>query len=186
VVAAAEKWPPVYDPEDLTNAIRDLAGREDLEKKFFAPVSEETGRLCQGDILALAARVPVLDEDAQAVADDEFDFWLVIGNTCDFERDLSDVEWTQVVPVRELIDVREDERADLRAYQSTRRFYVPPWNGMEPQRVFAADLLRPAALHKKTIGTAATVVARLSFRAWFLLNGCLMRFFLRADGRLTP
>ena len=182
-MAPEERWPPVYEPEELTRIIDDLAHRPDLEAAFYEPVSELTGPYCQGDVLSLGSGVPVLTADGMAEEIGDFEYWLGIGNTCDFARPLADVEWTQVVPLVDLREATADQLAAFRSYKPSRRFFVPPWPGLVGNRAFAADFLRPVALHRNAVGGAATVVARMSRSAWVLLHGCLIRFLCRDDGR---
>lgn len=181
-MAVEDRWPPAYDQNELASSIRAITLRPDLEKLFFEPVSERTGPLCQGDILALTSGVPVIEGDGVVREQDEFDYWLTIGNTCDVHRE--EVIWTQIVPIRQLVGVTRDDLADLRAYRATKRFYVPSWPGMDAGCVFAADFLLPVPMEKAALGASARVVARFSRAAWFLLNGCLVRFLARSDGRL--
>jgi hypothetical protein len=184
-----DRWPPVYDAEDLKQQIKDLVSRSDFEKSFFDGAMP-TGRPCQGDIVRLQTGLPVLHEDGQpgVYGDGDLDYWLVIGNTCDFERpctgpSLSSVPWTQVVPLVNLGDVGVNDRAMLRGYQYSRRFYVPQWSPSLAGLDYVADFLTPVALHKRAFEGAAEVQVRLSFPAWVLLHSCLIRFFCRDDGR---
>lgn len=179
------RWPPIYDAEDLADAIADLAGRPDLEAVFFASPTNG-GLFCQGDVLQLTSGAPVIDADGVANLVGEFKYWLAIGNTCDFDRVLADVAWTQIVPLRDVSAANAEQLSALRAYQPSRRFFVPPWPGLPHGEQYAADLLLPVALHKQAVGSAAQVVARISRQAWALLHGCLIRFLARDDGRFAP
>ena len=99
-----ERWPPVYDADSLVSEINRLTGDESLEREFFLwrrDRSVETPQdICQGDIISLSSDVPVLLEDGQpAGLAHPGGSWLVIGNTCDFDRSLTDARWTQLVPI---------------------------------------------------------------------------------------
>ncbi len=178
-----ERWPPVYDAEDLNRTIRQIVEAPDLSAAFFDSVTRG-GAVCQGDILRFTSPVPLIDEIGEAVADGEVDFWLVIGNTCDFYRD--DAKWTQVVPLDTIAQpVPEQAMRDLRSYRLARRFYVPSWPGADEKVALVADFLRPVAMHKATATTKARVVARLSRSAWVLLHSALIRFLARDDGRFA-
>lgn len=179
------RWPPIYDAEDLANAIADLAGRPDLETVFFDSVTSG-GPYCQGDVLQLSSGAPVIDADGEPTLVGDFKYWLAIGNTCDFDRELADVAWTQIVPLVDVSAANAEQLAALRAYRPSRRFFVPPWPDLRGGQGYAADLLLPAALHKQAIGSKALVVARVSRQAWALLHGCLIRFLARDDGRFAP
>jgi len=80
--------------------------------------------------------------------------------------------------------VTPQHREDLRRYRPSREFYLPSWDQAEaPEHALVADFLRPCAMDKRAVGSAARVVARLSRRGWLLLNACLVRFQARDDGR---
>jgi len=191
---AGDRWPPVYDADDLVREIKRLTERPDIANAFYewrrdssmTPVDD----VCQGDIVRLPSDVPVILADGRPGVIDHPDVaWLVLGNTCDFERKVEDVRWTQMVPVRDLgdvADVSDTEKAALRRYTQSRVFYVPPWSGQVSKRVHAADLLRPVAVDKRVfVGepAIAAVEARMARAAWILLNACLVRFLARDDGR---
>ncbi|HBQ09656.1 MAG TPA: hypothetical protein DEF51_00195 [Myxococcales bacterium] len=182
IITPEGRWPPVYDAEDLARTIRELVRAEDMEARFWSLRSLDDDA-CQGDVIRLEAPLPHLDEEGAAVAtENDFQYWLVIGNTCDFARALDDVRWTQVVPLVDLgEDVDEGALANLRSYQAAKKFYLPPWPRGASHHT--ADLLRPATLDKRALEKAARVVARLDYPAWVLLHSCLVRFLCRDDGR---
>lgn len=191
---AGDRWPPVYDAEDLVREIKRLTDRPDIANAFYEWRLDSSTRpvddVCQGDIVRLASDVPVILADGQpGVIDHPDGAWLVLGNTCDFDREIGDVRWTQMVPLRdlgEMSEVSDTERAALRRYTQSRVFYVPPWSAQVTKRVHAADLLRPVAVDKRVFisaPTTATVEARMARAAWVLLNACLVRFLARDDGR---
>jgi hypothetical protein len=180
-----ERWPPVYDAEELATAIRDLVTSGRLHQQFFRSQAKLEG-VCQGDIVELPAGVPLIGEDGQPAVYGEVRYWMVIGNTCDFFRSHDEVPWSQLVP---LIDLGEastlttEEIVSLRGYQYSRRFYVPPWSADVKGSNFVADFLRPVAIDKNALTTVATVRAGLELHAWLLLHSCLVRFLARDDGR---
>src|SRR5688500_13508628 len=103
-MVTAGRWPPVYDADELASQIAEIATDRDLAGRLY-DLTDVGGLVCQGDVVELAAGVPVLDESGAAVTEEDATHWLVIGNTCDFDRDIEDVPWTQVVP---LIDLGTD------------------------------------------------------------------------------
>ena len=174
-----ERWPPIYDAEDLKRVIDQIA-RGQLQE-LYGPV-DRGGLCCQGDVLSFKAGVPVFEANGEAQQIEDFEYWLVIGNTCDFER--SGVEWTQVVPITELLAApTQQEQQDLASYRLSRRFFLPPWTEGKSSHGFVADFLRPVALHKGAVGNVAKVVSRMSRVGWILLHSCLVRFLARDDGR---
>lgn len=155
----AGRWPPTaYDEEDLATQIRALVVSPTFDRDFY--VGGDFDRApCQGDVV----------------------------DTCDFERAVDEVPWTQIVPLVRYpsgLLSRDDLRAH-RAYQAFRKFYLPPWPGIDPDTHHVADLLLLVALHKKALSGPARLVARMSYRAWVLFHSCLVRFLARADGRFT-
>lgn len=192
--AAGERWPPVYDAEDLVREIKRLTERPDIAEAFFEWRRDRSTTappdVCQGDVITLRSEVPLILEDGQpGVMDHPEGSWLVVGNTCDVDRPIEEVRWTQLVPIVDVGDTRSVSATDadaLRRYTQARRFHVPAWSGSLATRLHVADLLRPVGVDKRAlIGTApmATVEARMSRAAWILLNACLVRFLARDDGR---
>ena len=126
----------------------------------------------------------MIDRDGQPGVVDSTGAWLLVGNTCDLDRDLGSVRWTQVPPLLSFptAEIESDELAALRGYQYSRRFYLPPWPGAPGDRQHVADLTCLVALHREAL-TKTTVIARLSRISWILLHCALVRFLARDDGR---
>jgi hypothetical protein len=146
--------------------------------------------VCQGDVVELESDVPVILEGGQpGVIDHPEGAWLVVGNTCDFDRDLADVRWTQVAPILDVgaaSPMAQAEIAALRRYTQSRVFHVPEGSAAVANRMHVADLLRPVGVDKRVFrgpSPAGLVQARMSRAAWVLLNACLVRFLARDDGR---
>ncbi len=192
-----ERWPVAYDADEVMAQIRKLTGRADIESEFYewrkeAAVSE-LGSVCQGDVVQLPTSIPVIHSDgkAKSIQHRGAHRWLVIGNTCDFTRDLNDAPYTQLVPIVEVGTVQDVNTSVLDAfkkYTHARRFYVPSWSSMSEHRIWYADLMIPVAVSKRVFGfcgggRSAEAEARLSRPAWILLHTCLIRFLARDDGR---
>lgn len=185
------RWPSLYSAEELRTAIDDILDRKGspLASRFYVnpgPTSFAGGDLCQGDVLRLTAPVPSLADDGVAYAGDEaYDFWLTLGNTCDFER--VDVPATVIVPMAKLSQATEKELEQMRRYAYARKFYIPDWPqeraSGEPAAHYMADFTQMVTLSKGAIGSKAVVVARMQFSAWALLHLALVRFLARSDGR---
>ena len=178
------RWPPIYDADELAATISALVQRGVAASQFYASVKRGPA-VCQGDIFTLPSGVPVIDENGEPVAFGDATYWLVIGNTCDFDRAIAEVAWTQAVPITNLgLEITPNELSALTSYKYSRRFYLPPWDsGVVGHCV--ADFLRPVAVHKAVFGTQAVVTARLDRPAWILLHSCLIRFLARDDGRFA-
>lgn len=180
-MAGTERWPPVYDAQELSELIGELGARTDLEAVIYQSNVVAGGPCCQGDVLQLHQGVPLIDEAGEPRVSGDFSHWLVVGNTCDFER--ADVEWTQVVPIQEWPHATPERVQVLTTYGPSREFYIPYWAAKREGHILVADFVRPCALSKKAIGPRATVVARMSRAGWILLHACLVRFLARDDGR---
>jgi len=201
-----ERWPPIYDADDLARTIADLASRDELEGQFYQ-LGRRGPSFCQGDIVRLESAVPAIGPDGEPIllADSKstnrrwwgllrprpaaIQFWLVIGNTCDLARSLADVSWTQLVPIFDIAargNLGSDQLAAVKSFRTSRRFYIPPWSEAVRPLVHVAELLLPVACHKRALDSAATVEARMSRYGWVLLHSCLVRFLARDDGRFSP
>lgn len=179
-----ERWPPIYDADDLAATIAKVAGKHASSSLYATSVAGPP--VCQGDVVELPAGLPVLDEAGEPlVLGPPFVFWLVIGNTCDYARSRDEAAWTQVVPVYELqpLDqVQPEVLAAFSSYQYSRRFFLPPWPGAASSLRYA-DFLTPVGVDKVAMTAKARVVARLTREGWILLHSCLVRFLCRDDGR---
>ncbi|HVZ85563.1 MAG TPA: hypothetical protein VHG72_01225 [Polyangia bacterium] len=183
-MGAESRWPPVYDFEQLTATIRRIVGTQELEKLLYDP-SPSRPSFFQGDLIRLAVELPFIGEDGQPKIQDGPPFWAVIGNTCDFDRAIEDVAFTQVVPVWNLgaaSRLPEETRVSFRRYRYYTQFYFPPWDAGSDDQVFVADFLRPVTIHKNALRNAS-VVARLNRVGWILFHACVVRFLARDDGR---
>lgn len=183
-----DRWPPIYDFDDLARQVKLLAGSEAIEYNFYS--NEQIGGrrsplICQGDIVDLGSKIPYIDETGSPrveISDDKF--WLVTGNTCDFTRTIEEARYTQVVPTVNLgptSDLCPQTLQDLRSYNQFRSFYLPPIQSSGD--AFVADFLRPVSVDKRAL-KPSMILARLSYMSWVLLHCCLVRFLARDDGRM--
>ena len=177
------RWPPCYDAEDLKEAIASLS--RDLSV-MYTPVNDNQPAWCQGDLVSMTCRAPFIDEDGKAVAEDEFDYWIIVGNTCDFARTIEVTQFTQLVPVliHPICDVTPADLDTLRRYSYCRQFFLPPWHTLEEQRVHIADFTHVVSCDKRAFDNHFRLLARMSRSGWMLLHACLVRFLARDDGRL--
>jgi len=179
-----DRWPPVYDADDLKLVIRELASSSDISKKFYG--SRSSGIPYQGDIIELNSALPLIWSDGQPAVHGNFQDWLVIGNTCDLHRNNKDVGFTQIVPIIS-IDAntanKQYDQKDFLSYAYSRRFYLPPWGAKLENSFSFADFLKPVTVHKSAILDHASIKATMSQHTWLLLHSCLVRFLARDDGR---
>lgn len=181
------RWPTIYDSVGLERGIGELARslmpqNNNAESQYsFYELGPDNLTRCQGDIIKLESDIPLIAEDGQPAIDVNLTgLWLVIGNSCDFDRDIGKVPWSQIVPLS-FADSSETALRDFRSYKFARRFYVPPWSSNESH--YVADFIVPVTIHKTALKTIATLQARLTMRAWTLLHSCIVRFLARDDGR---
>lgn len=179
-----ERWPTVYDANELAKVIRDV--RDFNHSKSFFDRSRTFAQGCQGDIIRMQSDLPLLDQHGSPVTiKNRESLWLLIGNTCDFTRSIEDLRWTQLVPILPITNdnpADSDLLQDLRSYRLSRYFYIPDWSGSSPDAHYMAEFPMPVTVDKRAIGSAE-LLARLSISAWTLLHACLVRFLCRDDGR---
>lgn len=181
---AVDRWPPVYDFGELAAQIAELSASGALWSEFYQ-VGPALSGFCQGDVVTLDSGLPYIDKAGEPAVIDSEALWLIAGNTCDLTRDQGEVPFTQAFPVWDLGAADRlgvDELAKYRSYSGYRQFYLPPWPGSSPN-VRLADFLRPVTIHRQGLQRHGRVTARLTFKSWALLHGCLVRFLARDDGR---
>ena len=181
------RWPAIHDSKSLRAGIDEILNSADFDARFYDLQSHADPAVCQGDVVELVAPAPLLDEDGQPIATDVvFAHWLVIGNTCDFDRGAEAVPTTQIVPLVKIApELSPAEVKELRQYKYSRRFYVPAWPGCPDRGHRLADFVHPVAIDRRAFREdCARVVARMQFPAWALFHACIVRFLARDDGRL--
>ena len=174
-------WPPVHDGAQLATAIKQLA--RGLPKDFYLTSFTDL-EPCQGDVLTLDAEVPVIGADADAVALERTQHWLVIANTCDVSRayeEDGDVEYIPVVPLFPASDLDEDIVQNAQDYLLTRLFYLPPWSAQIDAHI--ANFTCPVSMHRDAVRNHAKIVAWMCLESWVLLNASLVRTLCREDRR---
>ncbi|MFL5347548.1 MAG: hypothetical protein ACJ8AT_22405 [Hyalangium sp.] len=179
-----ERWPPVYDATELQGIIHKISSREGLAKEIYAPLAPATSPpFFQGDVVALDTELPLLDEQGSpAAVEPAVSYWLVLGNSCDLDRALADVPFTQLLPIRELVVGTTPERvAALTQYRASRQFHLPDWDA--GNRFLYADFLTPATIDRRGLMNRGRLTARMSRIGWMLLHACTVRFLCRDDGR---
>lgn len=106
--------------------------------------------------------MPYISAHGLAEVSDPPPFWLVLGNTCDFDRPLREVAFTQLAPIWNLAEeepVPAQGLAALSQYTIFTRFYLSPWE------------------------SAVSNMTLISREGWLLFHACLVRFLARDDGR---
>ncbi len=177
------RWPPIYDFEELGEEITRLVSNSGIFDIFFHRRNLDAN-LCQGDILKFPGQFPFIDDKGNiSVIDDDYEYWMILGNTCDLHRDLSSPHFSHITP---LIPLHEDTPENivkgLQSYNSYRKFYVPPWNGSSAQG-FVINFTFMCSVDKTCLAGLTELTARLTQKSWLLLHSCLVRYLARDDGR---
>jgi len=179
------RWPAIVDKEHLKKEVAAIVGSgPEFDAKFYQTDLSAGGFACQGDIIRFKSAAPFIDSDGSAVTTDAvFDFWMILGNTCDMHR--VDEQRSLIAPLVALPDELPEARLRaLRKYEYSRQFYVPSWPDTDAPRHHLVDFMQNATIHKDALRNGSTqVVARLQFPSWALLHLCLVRYLARDDGR---
>lgn len=174
------RWPVTYDIEGLKQQIVDIKNNIDTAL-FYNYKEKQLSILCQGDIFELDIYFPYIDDNGEAVGDKE-QMWVLIGNTCDMQRDIKDLEFTQIAPLSLLSDEDFKDNTnileDLKNYQSYKKFYFQNFNKTH----YILDFTKICTIHKQALyGVKKT--KELTFESWVLFHCCLVRYLARDDGR---
>jgi len=175
------RWPVVYDEEQLSSTILEMQSSTDVSKNYYQSISDGQPRFCQGDIVELVSKIPVIGKEGKAAAiESTSNYWLVVGNTCDFTRD--EVSWVGISPIREATALGEAKLDPIRQFKTSRLYHVKPWSeGVSSALV--VDFTQAVSISKSSLINHVKVLARLRFESWMLLHCCLVRYLARDDGR---
>ena len=165
-----ERWPPVYDLDDLVREIKRLATHPDIATQFYEwrPMGRQRNptTFARATSFSLASEVPLILGDGQPGTMEHPDgVWLVLGNTCDIERKPEDVRWTQIAPILSIgleTALSASQLTAVRKYTQSRSFFVPPWNDAARGHVHVADFCAPSALTSES--SRGRTRAELSWR----------------------
>ena len=176
---------PIYDAADMKKTIEELSKTPSALGSFLGNEPLDVP-ICQGDIFKIESKLPYIDAEGEAAAvQHSSGLWQILGNTCDLDRSIEDVAFSQIAPIelfRPSGDAVVDEK--LIQYKAYRCFYVPPIKTLGTQHLLT-DLTRPVTIHKQSLIDTGERVARLNDRAWMLFHCVLVRFLARNDGRFT-
>jgi hypothetical protein len=182
------RWPPVYDFEELGKQINDLISSGTLFSRFYElRIPENT--FYQGDIVSLNSSPVYIDKDGDiGEIDENFTYWLILGNTCDLARENNicnegqSPHLTQVTPLIPIeSDLPMDILSNLKKYKLFKRMYIPGWQKSTCDYYLDFTLIN--SIEKNCLIKNAPVVARLHLKSWVLLHSCLVRYLARDDGR---
>lgn len=178
-------WPPTHDAQELAEQIRRLTGTPDFESEFYGSKRDGHPEWCQGDVIELESRIPMIGPDGKPTTDAaETKWWLLLGNSCDMDRDLDEHPETHMVPVRRYDEDAADltrVTADFRHFRPYKTFYLPCWSA-SMTGLYAADFTNPVTVSREGL-RHARLCARMRQWSWVLLYSCVVRFLARGDGR---
>lgn len=182
------RWPPVYDFEQLGQQIKDLINDGSIFHHFFVSNLNKK-EFFQGDIVSLKNDPVYIDKDGDiAIIDGNFNYWIILGNTCDLARNLttdSDSALPHLTHITPLIPIPHHIPAsvlnNLKKYKLYKRIFIPRWGNEENN--FYIDFTIMNSIEKQGLIDHANVTARLNFNTWVLLHSCLVRYLARDDGR---
>ncbi len=177
------RWPPVYDFDELGKEINSLVSSCGIFDEFFLEENLNLN-LCQGDIVKFPGQFPFIDESGSiAIIDGNYDYWLILGNTCDLHRNLPSPHLSHISPLIPLdSDAPENVVRGLRSYNSYKKFFIPRWDD-SVNKCFTIDFTLMASVDKNCLLNVTELTARLTFKSWLLLHSCLVRYLARDDGR---
>lgn len=180
----ANRWPPVYDFEDLKSQIKELQERDELCKQYYVFAPQPT--YCQGDIISFEAEFPFITDGGDIAIDEEpHKYWLIIGNTCDLARDVGSEPYSNVIPLQEIDpSIPESTLDSLKKYVPYKKHFIPTWNEELTPIGFIADFTKICTIEKKVLISDTSIKQKeMSQLSWFLLHSCLVRYLARDDGR---
>ncbi len=182
------RWPPIYDFNELGKQIKELINDGSIFHHFFVP-DVDGAELFQGDIITLKSDPVYIDSDGDvAIIDEEFSYWVILGNTCDLARDLSQnsslkiphlTHITPLIPIPQ--DIPDDILGNFKKYKFYKRVFIPRWDSEDND--FFIDLTIINSIEKQCLIDHSNIEARLNFKTWLLLHSCLVRYLARDDGR---
>ena len=183
------RWPPVYDSDDLAGVIKKLIRNGDILKQFYRiPTDQTADEFYQGDVVKYTGSPCYIDESGDiSVFEQQFEYWAIIGNTCDLSRTMIEAKHTDcphLTHVTPLIPLDKNTPAqiydNLKNFKLFKRMIFPAWNG---EQEYFINFTIISSIEKKCLVNNASVVARLMRNSWFLFHACLVRYLARDDGR---
>lgn len=182
------RWPPIYDFKELGQQIKALINDGSIFHHFFAP-DVNGAEFFQGDIISLKSDPVYIDIDGDiAIIDENFSYWVILGNTCDLAQDLpqdSLLKIPHLTHISPLIpvphDIPDGILGNFKRYKLYKRVFIPRWGNEDND--FYIDLTIINSIEKRCLIDHSDIKARLNFKTWLLLHSCLVRYLARDDGR---
>jgi len=177
-----DRWPTVYDFEELQNQIKQIV-KSNYSKGFYN-LSIDKHSLFQGDIIKLNKKFAYLNKDGKFQAEYFSSFWMLLGNSCDFDRNIKDLPFTNITPLQKLdSNVPQKILNGLKNFQNYKHMYIPSFDGNDDEYFIDFTKIMTVSKEYLKIDIYNFKVAELTFESWVLLHSCLVRYFARDDGR---
>lgn len=174
---SSKRWPVVYDSVSLKEQIKRI---KDKSEAFYQSSFFTQDILCQGDVIHLEKDFLHFNESGKpALLENPTKYWVVLGNTCDLQRELTDIKYTQIIPLQEINnDIDPLILSNLKEYQSFKKFFYQEIN----DKIYMIDFTEVTTIHKDAL-ISAKKIKELSYLSWLLFHCCLIRYLARDDGR---
>ena len=176
-----ERWPTVYDFKELQTQISEIA-KCNYSRGFYSLC--EKNELCQGDIIYIKKKFLYIDENGEYSAEEYTNYWMIVGNTCDIARSITDISFTNIIPI-----LKFDESVPLKilsgikSFQNYKSMYVPPFS--DDMNNYFIDFTKIMTISKEYLLKDAKAIKKkeLTYASWILFHSCLLRYLVRDDGR---
>ncbi len=181
-MSCSSRWPTVYDFEQLQKQIKQIV-KENYSKGFYTLASKQS-ELYQGDIIKLDKKFVSLNNSGSFEAESYSGFWMVLGNTCDFARDIKELPFTNIIPLQKLHeDIPEKIKNALKNFQNYKHMYIPDFLGDHSE--YFLDFTKIMTISKEYMqqDIETIKIKQLSYASWVLFHSCIIRYFARDDGR---
>ena len=176
------RWLTVYDFEQLQIQIKEIL-KCDYNQGFYTNTPKRS-ELFQGDIIQLDRKFVSINEDGEFEAQKYSDFWIVVGNSCDFARDVKELPYTNLIPLQQIEKNAPSKIINgLKNFQNYKHMYVP--NFLDDESEYFLDFTKIATVSKEYLQKEITSIKikELTYSSWVLLHSCIIRYFARDDGR---
>jgi hypothetical protein len=177
-----ERWPTAYDFNDLQSQIKDIVKSDYLDN--FYTKNMDKNSLFQGDIIQLDKKFVYLNKDGKFEAGSFSDYYMILGNSCDFDRSLSEIPFTNITPLHMIeTTTPKDILSGLKNFQNYKRMYIPTFSGDNEYYIDFTKIMTVSKEFLKNQDISKIKKAELTFASWVLLHSCIIRYFARDDGR---
>ena len=178
-----KRWQPIYDFDELQEQIKNII-QNDYKEDFYT-TSLDIASLFQGDIVVIDKKFVYLNQDGKHQAEYFSEYYMIIGNSCDFDRSIKDLPYTNIIPLQRIeIDIPKDILNGLKKFQNYKHMYLPNFDNSNDE--YFIDFTKIMTVSKEYLlnqNISSIKIAELTFESWILLHACIVRYFARDDGR---